>query len=66
MRILLSVLLSCLVCACAAPEPSADAPAYRELTTGSNIPRKGQATTVDKSSISDSIIRSGGVRAGGS
>ena len=57
----------CVLAACASTNPDPDS-GYRsrDVTTGSSIPRKGQATTVDKDSISDSMIRSGGTRAGGS
>ncbi len=67
MRLILIALTSCVLAACAT-SPDVDTPSQRDrmLTTGSNIPRKGQASTVDKDSISDAIIRSGGARAGGS
>ena len=47
--------------ACATTEPT-DASANRdkELTTGSNIPRRGQAVTVDKSVIDDARLRGSG------
>ncbi len=68
LRTPLFLIVSCLVVTACAVDPNADSSPVRDrqLTTGSNIPRKGQATTVDKDSITDSMIRSGGTRTGGS
>ena len=64
MRVVLSLLMTCLVAACApyVQDPNAaDANAEKTLTTGSNIPRKGSnAIVVDKSVVQDQQIRQGG------
>lgn len=57
------VVLACGLSACAAPDNnSARASAYSQdrVTTGSNIPHKGQAVTVDPATLQDQINRGAG------
>ena len=62
MRLVVSLSCLSLVAACAAPQdPNQEAASYdRGTTTGSNIPRKGSAVTIDKSVVQDQQIRQGG------
>lgn len=58
MKIFVLLALSCGLAACATPAGTTDKEAYvdREYVTGSNIPRKGQAVTVDKQ-VLDQVSR---------
>ena len=62
MRVVISLFCLSLVAACAVPQdPNQETASYdRNTTTGSNIPRKGSATTIDKSVVQDQQIRQGG------
>jgi len=56
MRKLMAFSALCLPSACAFP-PGATYVSPQDFTTGSNLPRKGQADAVDKSVVTDTLRR---------